>query len=184
MYTTLVTAVLTATLYPLQCYAQEPTDADQTWTDEATELMWQNPPEDQEMDWVTATAYCEELDLAGHTDWRLPNLIELRSLIGGCESTNPTFVRGYGLYCSPSDHDLKSGAWKSQCMRGCTPDEGPKDGCYWRDEMKGSCGSFWSSSTIGGSWVGHVGIIRFQIGAIVHLADSTKALARCVRGAS
>ncbi|HEY9164269.1 MAG TPA: DUF1566 domain-containing protein, partial [Magnetovibrio sp.] len=31
--------------------------------------------------WPTALAYCESLTLAGHGDWRLPNVKELQSIV-------------------------------------------------------------------------------------------------------
>jgi hypothetical protein len=31
--------------------------------------------------WVNAIAYCENLSLAGRTDWRLPNVNELKSIV-------------------------------------------------------------------------------------------------------
>jgi hypothetical protein len=39
--------------------------------------------------WESALSYCEGLDWAGHTDWRLPNRKELRSIVDNRRS-NPT----------------------------------------------------------------------------------------------
>jgi hypothetical protein len=64
---------------------------DGTVLDEATGLIWQRcvmgRNEDETCsqngdavvlgDWVTGLGYCEELMLAGHSDWRLPNVNEL-----------------------------------------------------------------------------------------------------------
>lgn len=55
-------------------------NGDQTVTDQATGLMW-DQRETSTKTWVSALAYCEGLDHAGHTDWRLPNRNELESLV-------------------------------------------------------------------------------------------------------
>lgn len=54
---------------------------DGTVSDTLTGLMWQKTPPAIKPDWKGAVAYCQALDLAGHTDWRLPNVRELDSLV-------------------------------------------------------------------------------------------------------
>ena len=54
---------------------------DGTVTDNVTGLMWQQEDDDVERDWEDALAYCESLDLAGHTDWRLPDEYELQGIV-------------------------------------------------------------------------------------------------------
>jgi hypothetical protein len=56
---------------------------DGTITDRSTGLMWQ---QDREITypvsyWGDALAYCENLTLAGYSDWRLPNINELQSIV-------------------------------------------------------------------------------------------------------
>ncbi|MCX8043456.1 MAG: DUF1566 domain-containing protein [Desulfobacterota bacterium] len=43
--------------------------------------MWQQSSAPGTYNWQQALAYCENLDLAGYTDWRLPNIHELQSLV-------------------------------------------------------------------------------------------------------
>jgi len=58
-----------------------------TVTDTSSGLMWQeDTARDQEddydsMSWEHALAYCEDLNLGCHTDWRLPTIKEFRSLV-------------------------------------------------------------------------------------------------------
>jgi len=56
-------------------------NGDQTVTDKATGLMWQQADDRQTRDWFEALQYAEKLNLAGHTDWRLPNVKELQSIV-------------------------------------------------------------------------------------------------------
>ncbi len=56
-------------------------NGDGTVTDTATGLMWQQSFPVQTMGWQQALAYCESLVLAGHDDWRLPNVNELQSIV-------------------------------------------------------------------------------------------------------
>ncbi|MDA8139735.1 MAG: DUF1566 domain-containing protein [Desulfobacteraceae bacterium] len=55
-------------------------DNGDTVSDTATGLMWQKA-EAGAMTWEQALNYCETLQLAGHTDWRLPNRNELQSIV-------------------------------------------------------------------------------------------------------
>jgi len=56
-------------------------NGDCTVTDRATRLMWQQTDSGIGMDWEDALAYAESLQLAGHDDWRLPNVKELQSIV-------------------------------------------------------------------------------------------------------
>lgn len=55
-------------------------NGDGTVTDTSTGLMWQQETQGP-MNWESAINCCESLTLAGHDDWRLPNINELQSII-------------------------------------------------------------------------------------------------------
>ncbi|WP_457592376.1 Lcl C-terminal domain-containing protein [Hydrogenimonas sp.] len=55
-------------------------------TDSATGLMWQDDYSDNGgavklATWIEAIDYCENLTLGGYSDWRLPNIRELNSIV-------------------------------------------------------------------------------------------------------
>jgi len=54
---------------------------DGTITDKATGLMWQKADDGVSRDWENALLYAENLNLAGYSDWRLPNAKELQSIV-------------------------------------------------------------------------------------------------------
>jgi len=56
-------------------------NGDGTVTDNVTGLMWQQEDDDVRMDWYEAIDYCEALELAGHTDWRLPDEYEIQGIV-------------------------------------------------------------------------------------------------------
>lgn len=56
-------------------------NGDGTIEDMATGLTWQGTDSGSTLDWQGALAYCENLDLAGAGDWRLPNAKELQSIV-------------------------------------------------------------------------------------------------------
>jgi len=75
---------------------------DGTVTDNGTGLMWQQEDDNQARNWESALAYCEDRDLGGHVDWRLPDVKELRSIVDNTRynpaidpvafpGTNPTY---------------------------------------------------------------------------------------------
>ncbi|PKM86361.1 MAG: hypothetical protein CVU87_12275 [Firmicutes bacterium HGW-Firmicutes-12] len=55
-------------------------NGDGTVTDLNTGLMWQQDP-GSKMTWVEAMSKAEVFELAGYTDWRMPTIKELYSLI-------------------------------------------------------------------------------------------------------
>jgi len=63
-------------------------NGDGTVTDAVTGLMWQQASS-YNGDWQQALAYCENLELAGYSDWRLPNRNELVSQVDYTR-TDPT----------------------------------------------------------------------------------------------
>lgn len=65
-------------------------NGDGTVTDHATGLMWEQVGTTAGMDWEAALAYAESSELAGHSDWRLPNIKELQSIIDYTQSPNAT----------------------------------------------------------------------------------------------
>lgn len=56
-------------------------NGDGTITDNATGLTWQKADSGKGMNWQQALDYAENLEQAGHNDWRLPNAKELQSIV-------------------------------------------------------------------------------------------------------
>ena len=55
-------------------------DSAGTWKDSVTGLLWTVQDNGSDMSWDQANAYCENLELDGQTDWRLPKLDELKAV--------------------------------------------------------------------------------------------------------
>jgi hypothetical protein len=49
-------------------------NGDGTICDKLTGLMWEQAPSGTTQDWTDALTYANNLDLGGHSDWRLPNV--------------------------------------------------------------------------------------------------------------
>ncbi|WP_208889304.1 DUF1566 domain-containing protein [Polaribacter sejongensis] len=56
-------------------------NGNQTITDNATGLMWAKNDSKKGLDWKSSLKYAEESELAGHSDWRLPNVKELQGIV-------------------------------------------------------------------------------------------------------
>jgi len=66
-----------------------------TITDYAKDLMWQKSGSPNALNYENANAYVEMLNhegFAGHSDWRLPTLIELKSLLTQEQQSNGMFI--------------------------------------------------------------------------------------------
>ncbi len=144
-----------------------------TWFDSSSGLTWQNPPGDDQMEWQTAIDYCNDLSLDGHSDWRLPTISELRSLIRGCPETET------GGSCQVEDDCLSSFCFR-YCTA-CTLAKGPADGCYWPDAMEGMCAYYWSSQIVEDTGR-HAWTVLFIGGLIINMEFAVNhTFARCVR---
>lgn len=65
-------------------------NGDGTVTDRATGLTWQKADSGRGMNWQEALDCAENLKLAGHDDWRLPNAKELQSIVDYTRSPDTT----------------------------------------------------------------------------------------------
>lgn len=71
------------------CGAQSPdhhrigaqkTQARGYWIDPSTGLMWTAKDNGNDITWSKAMKYCQNLSLAGYSDWRLPTIDELQTI--------------------------------------------------------------------------------------------------------
>jgi hypothetical protein len=83
------------------------------------------------LEWSDALAYCEGLDYAGHSDWRLPNAMELQSIVdyGGVvetpaeASTLQNLVDdAFILATYKVNANFQSTHWTSTCRAACSSD--------------------------------------------------------------
>ena len=107
------------------------------WEDPETKLMWSmkvlNP-----IDWSTAVSYCEDLEEGGYSDWRLPTIDELRTLIRNCANTEPDGD------CRVTD----DGCLKESCAKFCGCDyRSGNNGAYYGKIGDDGDVLLWSSST-------------------------------------
>ncbi len=90
-------------------------------TDNKTGLQWQDDYSDNGGDikyakWTDAIAYCKSLSLGGYDDWRLPNIIELRSIVDRSlvnPAIDPTFLSltSYHYWSSTTHAYITGYAW-------------------------------------------------------------------------
>ena len=101
-------------------------NGDGTITDLITGLLWQQVSYPDSMTWESALLYADTLTLAGHTDWRLPNIKELQSINDEQRlnpSINTTFFIGAGIkqyWSSTSLPNQTTKAWYLDTRYGIT----------------------------------------------------------------
>ena len=84
--------------------------------DNEINLEWQDNTEGSGMIWEVAITHCETLTLEGYSDWRLPNVNELRRIVDRSKF-DPAIVTGFTnvslkYYWSSSTYEgLKEKAW-------------------------------------------------------------------------
>jgi hypothetical protein len=78
-------------------------------------LMWMQASSAESMPWQQALSYCENLTFAGYSDWRLPNIKELRAIIDN-ETSQPAINLGFFP-------DTQSVSYWSSTTCACEPDK-------------------------------------------------------------
>jgi len=93
-------------------------NGDGTITDHATGLMWQKSGSDERLTYQDAKAYVDGLKskkFAGHSDWRLPTVDELKSLLMPERQSNGLYINPIfdktQRWCWTSDNCASGGAW-------------------------------------------------------------------------
>lgn len=66
-------------------------------TDKLTSLMWVQAPSTTGVIWTTALTDANGLTLCGFSDWRLPNVNELESLVNSEAASQATFLNNQGF---------------------------------------------------------------------------------------
>ena len=100
--------------------------ASDVFTDSKTGLMWQDnsAAKYEQKDWRGAMVFCRQLYLAGHDDWRLPNVKELIQILSikprdGGMKKGFEYVGDSGYYWSSSEHESSEEfAWMMNFKRG------------------------------------------------------------------
>jgi len=124
-------------------------NGDGTVSDNVTGLIWQQEDDDTRRIWEEACSYCDDLTLAGYSDWRLPSKKELMSIVNYgtgiflsidityFSNTHGSFYWSSTTYVDNSSyawdvnfsngsviHHSKSGNSYVRCVRGGTIDAG------------------------------------------------------------
>ncbi|MEA3290560.1 MAG: DUF1566 domain-containing protein [Campylobacterota bacterium] len=102
-------------------------------------VMWQDNIEviEYKSSWSIAKEYCRALTLNGYTDWKLPKIKELQSIVN-TKKANPAifeefvFVEPTSYWSNTQDMTNKSNAWYIGFKTGATYKDSKDYDCYVR----------------------------------------------------
>jgi len=118
-------------------------NGDGTVTDIDTCLTWQKDTAPGTYTWEQALAYCENLELAGHKDWRLPNKNELQSIVDYNRynpSVDPVFYNTSSNRYWSSTSGATDAAWRIGFQDGFVGGSSKWSAFYVRAVRAGQCG--------------------------------------------
>ncbi len=147
---------------PSETTEGEETVSSSVYVDSRTNLAWMITPHSEYLVFNEAELFCEELILDEYSEWRLPTLAELQSIIAGCDKCKE--------------------AGENSCS-GCPSKEGPDKGCYQTSRLNPfsstECGWMWSSTP--GPNAANYYEVNFASAGIYSVAMGNTAGARCVQ---
>lgn len=114
-------------------------DSKEVVLDASTNLLWQDNNDSKTLTktWNEAITYCEGLELGGYSDWRLPNLNELYSLLDSSKynpalsSVFANVVSYYDYWSSTSRAGNSYSAWTVTFSNGSVFYYNPKTTSYY-----------------------------------------------------
>ncbi len=101
-------------------------NGDSTITDLHNGLMWQQTEGGVMPSWGNALSYCAGLGLAGHSDWRLPNIKELTSIVDYATLNTTYFPNAVVLayWSSTTNAEWTNAAWQIYFIDGSSSIQG------------------------------------------------------------
>ena len=120
------------------------------------------------MDWESAVSYCNNLTECGYSDWHLPTISELRTLIQNCSYTET------GGICGVTDSCLSNDCYSYDCN--CEHRE--NNGGYYSKLGDDDTVSLWSSSTY---YENTAYAVDFINGFVTQYSNNVGLSVRCVR---
>ena len=118
--------------------------------------------------WDVAVSLCDNMTACGYSDWKLPTISELRTLIKNCSATETSGS------CGVTDSCLSYNDCRNDACGGCEYDE---SGGH---SKLGDTGWFWSSSVRSGSSNSAWGV-NFNGGYVGNSLKNDYKYVRCVR---
>lgn len=149
-------------------------DCDGGYLDITSSLCWQQPPDETRRTLQEATNYCDALDLAGQSNWRVPTIDEARSLVRDCAAT-----------ALDGECPIRGGSPSTDLVADCYGCDAMAGRCRWSEQLSGDCTWFhWSSSPVAdypgeGAW-----FLYYFNGSVNWESVQEQFMVRCVRDAS
>jgi len=106
-------------------------------SDSVSGLEWQDDVVGSSMLWEAAITQCEDLTLGGHSDWRLPNINELTSIVDRSKVnsaiTGFANTAQYSVYWSSTTYEYyKTRVWTVRFSTGSSSDYSKGNNNYVR----------------------------------------------------
>jgi hypothetical protein len=108
-----IALVSAAALATAPRFTVETVDGETMVADGVTGLTWQQvSTTTAAINWMAALAHCEEVSFGGHDDWRLPDVVELSTLVDDKAAVSPAINAVYF-----AGFNAGSGYWSSTTAR-------------------------------------------------------------------